>query len=48
MQDIPVIKVEGKTLPEVWEKAVLATWKDGLSIKTEYVSRKTRRAKTAP
>jgi thymidylate synthase len=36
MKDIPVIKVEGKTLPEAWEKAVLATWKDGLSIKTEY------------
>lgn len=34
--DIPVIKVEGKTLPEAWEKAVIATWEDGLSIKTEY------------
>lgn len=33
---IPVIKVEGATLPEAWEKAVLATWKDGLDIKTEY------------
>lgn len=36
MADIPVIKVEGKTLPEAWEKAVVATWEDGLDIKTEY------------
>ena len=35
-KDIPVIKVEGDTLPEAWEKAVLSTWKDGLDIKTEY------------
>ena len=33
---IPVIKVEEKTLPSVWEKAVLATWEKGLSIRTEY------------
>ena len=33
---IPVIKVEGATLPEAWEKAVMAVWKDGLDIKTEY------------
>jgi thymidylate synthase len=36
MKDIPVIKVEGKTLPEAWEKSVIATWEDGLDIKTEY------------
>jgi len=36
MESIPVLKVEGKTLPEAWEKAVLATWEEGLSIKTEY------------
>lgn len=36
INEIPAIKVEGRTLPEAWEKAVLATWKDGLSIKTEY------------
>jgi len=36
MQEIPVIKVEGKNLPEAWEKAVLSTWRDGLAIKTEY------------
>jgi thymidylate synthase len=34
--DIPVIKVEGATLPEAWEKAVIATWERGLAIKTEY------------
>ena len=36
MKDIPVIKVEGDTLPQAWEKAVIAAWKDGLDIKTEY------------
>jgi thymidylate synthase len=36
IKEIPVLKVEGKTLPEAWEKAVLATWNEGLSIKTEY------------
>ena len=36
MKDIPVIRVEGDTLPESWEKAVIAAWKDGLDIKTEY------------
>lgn len=36
MRKIPVIKVEADTLPEAWEKAVLATWKDGFDIKTEY------------
>ncbi len=35
-KEIPVIKVEGKTLPEVWEKAVIETWDKGLDIKTEY------------
>ncbi|MDP2912944.1 MAG: thymidylate synthase [Candidatus Omnitrophota bacterium] len=36
MKQIPVIKVEADTLPAAWEKAVLATWKDGLDVKTEY------------
>ncbi|MBN2453078.1 MAG: hypothetical protein JXB40_02295 [Candidatus Omnitrophica bacterium] len=36
IKDIPVLKVEGDTLPESWEKAVLATWREGLDIKTEY------------
>lgn len=34
--NIPVFKIEGKTLPEVWEKAVLLTWEQGVPIKTEY------------
>lgn len=34
--NIPVFLVEGETLPEVWEKAVLKTWNDGIEIKTEY------------
>jgi thymidylate synthase len=34
--EIPVLKIEGKTLPEAWEKAVIATWEEGLGIKTEY------------
>jgi len=33
---IPVLIAEGKTLPEVWEKAVIETWDKGLNIKTEY------------
>jgi len=36
MNDIPVLRVEGRTLPEAWEKAVITAWKKGLSIKTEY------------
>jgi len=34
--NIPVFIVEGDTLPEVWEKAVLKTWNEGIQIKTEY------------
>ncbi len=34
--NIPVFVVEGKTLPEVWENAVLKVWNDGEPIKTEY------------
>ncbi|MEW5946340.1 MAG: thymidylate synthase [bacterium] len=34
--NIPVLKVEGKTLPEAWEKAVVETWKSGLAVRTEY------------
>jgi thymidylate synthase len=39
MKDInglPVITVEGLTLPAVWEEAVIRTWEQGLSIRTEY------------
>jgi len=35
-KEIPVIKAEGRNLPEAWERAVLGAWKDGLEIKTEY------------
>jgi thymidylate synthase len=34
--DIPVLKVEGKTLPEVWEKSLLEVWQKGIAIKTQY------------
>jgi thymidylate synthase len=33
---IPVLKVEGDTIPEVWENAVLTCWREGISIRTEY------------
>ena len=33
---IPVLLVEGNTLPQAWEKAVIAAWEKGLAIKTEY------------
>ncbi len=35
-QAIPVFKVEGDTIPEVWEKAVILCWEQGVSIRTEY------------
>jgi thymidylate synthase len=34
--NIPVILVTGKTLPEVWETAVLRTWKEGAQARTQY------------
>jgi len=34
--NIPVLHVGGTTLPEAWEKAVLACWQEGTSIRTEY------------
>ncbi|MBA7574378.1 Thymidylate synthase [subsurface metagenome] len=34
--DIPVIKVEGKGIAEVWEKSILQLWEKGAQIKTEY------------
>jgi thymidylate synthase len=34
--NIPVLFVSGKTLPEAWEKAVLACWQNGIAVKTEY------------
>jgi thymidylate synthase len=33
---IPTLHVSGKTLPEAWEKAVLACWEKGAAIQTEY------------
>jgi len=35
-KQIPILMVDAKTLPEAWEKAVLATWENGLDIRTEY------------
>ncbi len=35
-EQLPVLNVQGKTLPEAWEKALLAVWQKGLSIRTEY------------
>jgi thymidylate synthase len=35
-QNIPAISVTARTLPEAWEKAVLAVWDQGLEIKTQY------------
>ncbi len=34
--DIPVIHVTGANLPEAWEKAILAVWERGASVRTEY------------
>ena len=34
--NIPTLCVTGKTLPEAWENAVLACWRNGVAIKTEY------------
>lgn len=33
---IPVFHIEGRTLPEVWEKTVIEVWENGIDIKTEY------------
>ncbi len=33
---IPTLCVTGQTLPEAWEKAVLACWEQGEAIRTEY------------
>jgi thymidylate synthase len=34
--DIPVITIEGTTLPEVWERAVIELWTKGTRIATQY------------
>jgi thymidylate synthase len=33
---VPVLKIEGRTLPEAWEKSVLAAWEQGARVPTEY------------
>lgn len=33
---VPVLKVEGETIPEVWEQAVVLCWEKGVSVRTEY------------
>ncbi|MGM0368737.1 MAG: thymidylate synthase [Actinomycetota bacterium] len=34
--NIPVLMVEGETLPEAWEKSVVEVWEKGVSIRTQY------------
>jgi len=36
MNNIPVITIRGRTIPEVWEKAVIAAWAEGIDMKTEF------------
>jgi len=36
---LPVVLVEGRTLPEVWERSVLEVWRRGVVIDTEYGER---------
>jgi thymidylate synthase len=34
--NIPTLFVQGRTLPEAWERAVLECWNRGAAVKTEY------------
>jgi thymidylate synthase len=34
--DLPVLSIVANSLPEAWEKALLAVWDNGLEIKTQY------------
>ncbi|MDD3927623.1 MAG: thymidylate synthase [bacterium] len=36
MSEIPVLYVEGDTIPEAWEKSLIRLWREGMPIKTEY------------
>ncbi len=36
MKNIPTFHIEAETLPQAWEKAVLAVWDNGAEIKTQY------------
>ncbi|UCH90153.1 MAG: hypothetical protein JSV49_05820, partial [Thermoplasmata archaeon] len=33
---IPVLKIKGRCISEVWEKSVIALWEEGIDVKTEY------------
>jgi len=33
---VPVLTIQGRTLPEAWEKSVLAAWEQGVRVPTEY------------
>ena len=35
-RDASVIDMHGRTLPEVWERSILACWEDGRAFRTEY------------
>ena len=35
---LPVLHVCGETIPDAWEKALLAVWDEGVEIRTEYDS----------
>lgn len=45
--NIPVLIVDADTVPEAWEKAVLAVWDNGIDIKTEYDKRDSPPSKDA-
>ncbi|MEF9426496.1 MAG: hypothetical protein L0956_04740 [Candidatus Mariimomonas ferrooxydans] len=45
--DIPVLKVEGKTLPEAWERSLQEVWQNGVAIKLNMTGRRTLPAGTA-
>ena len=34
--EIPVLSVRARTLPEAWERAVVATWRQGAALRTQY------------
>ena len=36
MGNIPILNVSGQSLPEAWEKALLAVWEQGVDVETEY------------
>ena len=46
-QGIPAISVTAETLPEAWEKAVIAVWDHGVEIKTQYDKPEDRPSKDA-